>query len=134
MYDPLGFAAPFILPAKHLLQQLCKEKIGWDEDISPNMLRVWEQWLSGLPLLQNVSVHFSDASFDGYGVVSYLRLEDVNDGVHCSLVMAKSRVAPIKPNITIPRLELTAATVAGKQHRQISQELESKVSSNIPSI
>lgn len=146
MYDPLGFAAPFILPAKRLLQQLCKEKIGWDEDISPNMLRVWERWLSGLPLLRNVSVpryfkswqlgqlkgiqlhHFSDASFDGYGVVSYLRLEDVNGGVHCSLVMAKSRVAPIKP-ITIPRLELTAATVAAKQHRQISQELESKVDS-----
>ena len=146
MYDPLGFAAPFILPAKRLLQQLCKEKIGWDEDISPNMLRVWERWLSGLPLLRSVSVpryfkswqlgqlkgiqlhHFSDASFDGYGVVSYLRFEDVNDGVHCSLVMAKSRVAPIKP-ITIPRLELTAATVAVKQHRQISQELESKVDS-----
>jgi hypothetical protein len=28
MYDPLGFAAPFILLAKRLLQQLCKEQIG----------------------------------------------------------------------------------------------------------
>lgn len=146
MYDPLGFAAPFILPAKRLLQRLCKDKIGWDEEISPSMIQAWERWLNDLPCLRIISVpryfkscklgalkniqlhHFSDASFDGYGVVSYLRFEDVDDCVNCALVMAKSRVAPIKPT-TIPRLELTAATVAVKQHRQISQELELKVDS-----
>ena len=146
MYDPLGFAAPFILPAKRILQQLCKDKIGWDEDISPSMLQAWERWLNDLPRLRNISVpryfkswklgqltsvqlhHFSDASFDGYGVVSYLRFEDVDGEVHCALVMAKSRVSPIKPT-TIPRLELTAATVAVKQHRQINQELDLEVDS-----
>ena len=140
----LGFAAPFILPAKRLLQQLCKEKIGWDEDVPPSVLEAWERWLNDLPLLRSISVprylkshqlgplksiqlhHFSDASFAGYGVVSYLRFEDVDEKVNCALVMAKSRVAPIKPT-TIPRLELTAATVAVKQHRQISQELDLKV-------
>ena len=146
MYDPLGFAAPFILPAKRILQQLCKDKIGWDEDISPSMLQAWERLLNDLPRLRNISVpryfkswklgqltsvqlhHFSDASFDGYGVVSYLRFEDVDGEVHCALVMAKSRVSPIKPT-TIPRLELTAATVAVKQHRQINQELDLEVDS-----
>jgi hypothetical protein len=109
MYDPLGFAAPFILPAKRLLQQLCKEKIGWDEDVPPSVLEAWERWLNDLPLWRSISVprylkshqlgplksiqlhHFSDASFAGYGVVSYLRFEDVDEKVNCALVMAKSR-------------------------------------------
>ena len=48
MYDPLGFASPFILPAKCLLQQLCKAKMGWDEEIFTNMLSIWECWLASL--------------------------------------------------------------------------------------
>ena len=140
MYDPLGFAAPFILLAKHLLQRLCKEQIGWDEEIPPEISRSWDNWLECLPELESVAVprylkshqlsrvidtqlhHFSDASSCGYGCVSYLRYKDVDNKVHCSLLMGKSRVAPIKPT-TIPRLELTAAVVAARQHRQIQQEL-----------
>ncbi|PFX17955.1 hypothetical protein AWC38_SpisGene17711 [Stylophora pistillata] len=34
VYDPLGFVAPVILPAKKLLQKLCKQKLGWDDPIS----------------------------------------------------------------------------------------------------
>ena len=45
--------------------------------------------------------HFSDASQNGYGQCSYLRLTDSNDRIHCSLVMGKSYVAPLKP-VTIP--------------------------------
>ena len=55
--------------------------------------------------------NFSDASENGYGQCSYLRLIDHLDRIHCSLVMAKSRVAPLK-HVTIPRLELTAALVS----------------------
>lgn len=29
-YDPLGLASPFILPAKRIIQELCRKKIGWD--------------------------------------------------------------------------------------------------------
>jgi hypothetical protein len=148
MYDPLGFASPFILPAKRLLQQLCKDKVGWDEVVSPTRLRIWERWLADLPQLQDVEVpryfkshtlgevkntqlhHFSDASNEAYGAVSYLRFTDVSDRVHCSLVMGKSRVTPMKP-ATIPRLELTAATVAAKQHRQLQEELEVKIDSTV---
>jgi hypothetical protein len=52
--------------------------------------------------------HFSDASTVGYGQCSYIRIVDSKQQVHCSLVVAKSRVTPLKP-VTIPRLELTAA-------------------------
>lgn len=38
IYDPLGFIAPFVLLGKKILQQMCREKIGWDEEL-PETLR-----------------------------------------------------------------------------------------------
>ena len=31
--DPLGFVSPFVLPAKLLLQELCRKNLGWDDHI-----------------------------------------------------------------------------------------------------
>ena len=67
--------------------------------------------------------HFSDASKDAYGQCSYLRLINHSGQIHCFLVMAKSRVAPLKP-VTIPRLELTAALVSVKTDAILCRELE----------
>ena len=39
IYDPLGLVAPFILPAKKILQKLCQSKLGWDDQIPRNL--VW---------------------------------------------------------------------------------------------
>ena len=50
--------------------------------------------------------------------VAYLR--------HCSSVIGKARLAPIR-EITIPRLELTAAVVSVKLHQLIREELDVKV-------
>ena len=49
--------------------------------------------------------HFSDATQDGYGQVSYLGLMHKDGHIHCSLVMAKSGVTPLKFS-SVPRLEL----------------------------
>ena len=85
----------------------------------------WEKWRGELHELAELRIHhaykpdtfgdvksvklhsFSDASVNGYGQCSYLRLVNNRDEVHCALVMAKSRVTPLKP-VTVPRLELTA--------------------------
>ena len=67
--------------------------------------------------------HFADASQDGYGAVSYLRQVNDTGAIHCSLVMSKSRVAPLK-KITISRMELTAATVAVRINHMIHQTLD----------
>ena len=40
--------------------------------------------------------HFSDASEIGFGSVSYLRLVDINDRVHCAILLGKSQLAPLK--------------------------------------
>ncbi len=67
--------------------------------------------------------HFSDASMVGYGQCSYIRLVNEHGVVQCSLVMAKSRVTPLKV-VTIPRLELTAAVVSTRVSSLLSGILE----------
>ena len=70
------------------------------------------------------SLHsFSDASDIGYGEVSYLREIHVYGTVNVSFVMGKSRVAPLKKRITIPRLELCAAVTSAKVASLISDEM-----------
>ena len=44
IYDPLGLVSSFILPAKQLLQRLCRCGIGWDEDIPDKERRLWMKW------------------------------------------------------------------------------------------
>ena len=67
--------------------------------------------------------HFGDASELAYGVTSYLRFENSQGEAHCVLIMAKSRLAPIK-KMTVPRLELSAATLAVRQDKFIRKEID----------
>ena len=48
VYDPLGFVAPFILVRKQMLQQMCWDKVGWDEPLSDDLRLQWESWLLDL--------------------------------------------------------------------------------------
>jgi len=65
----------------------------------------------------------SDASSMGYGRVTYLRIENEKGDIHCAFLMGKAGVAPIK-TMTIPRLELTAATVSVRVGEMIARELD----------
>ena len=67
--------------------------------------------------------HFSDASEVGYGTVSYLRRETVDGRVYCFFIMVKSRTAPLQ-FVSVPRLELQAATIAVRMHRLILKEID----------
>ena len=63
-----------------------------------------------------------DASQNVYGQVTYLRIVDEKGYIKCSLVMAKSRVPPTK-FVSIPRLELTAASLSIKISTMLRREL-----------
>ena len=52
----------------------------------------------------------------------YLRQINVVGHVHCSLIMAKSRLGPLKA-MTVPRMELSAAVLATRLDRMIKQEV-----------
>eukprot|EP00105_Crassostrea_gigas_P026830 XP_011447911.1 PREDICTED: uncharacterized protein LOC105342609 [Crassostrea gigas] len=140
VYDPLGFLAPFVLKAKCILQELCKMQLGWDDRIPDDLVIQWNHWYQDLQKLEDFKVnrcikpfgfdpvitqlhHFSDASETGYGTVSYLLLENTDGERHCSFIMGKSHVTPLKQT-TIPRLELTAATIAVKTNKMLLTELD----------
>ncbi len=72
---------------------------------------------------------FADASQSGYGAVNYLRFSDKEGNVHCSFVMAKSRVTTLKA-VTVPRLELSAAVVASRFDRMIRKETDIPIKSS----
>jgi len=118
-----------ILLGKQILQDLCRENADWNDPISDQLRPRREQWRNELRLLEGLKIprcykpeefgdpkvvelhHFSDASQAGYGQCSYLRLLNESDQAHCSLVLGKSCVTPLK-SATIPPLEVTAAVVS----------------------
>ncbi|XP_053377557.1 uncharacterized protein LOC123564742 [Mercenaria mercenaria] len=141
LYDSLGFVAPVTLIPKLVLQNACRQQLQWDERVSEADAEKWSQWLMNLPELSKVSIDrclkpgkldksskielhmFSDASEQAYGSAVYVKIYDAEGNSKCSLVMGKSRLAPIK-SIAIPRLELDAAVLAVKLYRLVKQELD----------
>lgn len=141
VYDPLGFLAPFTIPAKINLQDLCRLKYGWDDPIPQSFQQRWNKWWKdlvniggfkigscykpeGFGQITSAQLHnFSDASETAYGTVTYLRLKNDKNKVHTTFVLGKARVSPLK-QVTIPRLELTAAVLAVKVDKMIRSELQ----------
>lgn len=126
LFDPLGWLSPVIIAAKHILQGLWLEKCGWDENAPESYIKNWLKirselsYISGLKIERFINfdpndameLHgFCDAAEIGYAAGIYVK--NVNkQTVH--LLIAKARVSPIKErknsaNVTIPRLELSAA-------------------------
>lgn len=120
VFDPLGFAAPVLLGPKILLQKSWMAKIGWDDELPSDIQATISKWLEQRHLLNecrfprriflndNSSMHvFCDASKVAFASCIFLRTEEGGE-VKLSLVLAKSRVAPLK-EITLPRRDLMAA-------------------------
>ena len=140
-FDPIGFFSPVILSAKLILQEITRQNVSWDAEISDNIKSRWIKWLSTLhtisdlkikrcyiphnfgPILKREVHCFADASSIGYGAVAYIRSINEMGEIHTSFIMGKARLAPLK-SVSIPRLELLAATLAVKVQRTVKHELE----------
>jgi hypothetical protein len=136
-FDVMGWFAPTIISMKILLQRLWEQKLDWDEPVPQEIYDSWFRWRAELPSLatkgiprcyfpkivqvSSTQVHgFSDASEDAYSGVVYLRFVDTQERVHVSLVMSKTRVAPIK-RLSIPRLELCGAQLLASLLQHIKE-------------
>lgn len=148
VYDPLGLLAPITLTAKIMQQELCRRKCSWDEELPSDLLRQWKGWLEELDLLATFNVarsikpvnfgtivhaqlhHFADASEDGYGTATYIRILNQSNDIQVSLLLGKARVTPLKA-VTIPRLELTAAVLAVRMDLTLKAELKFQLDDSI---
>ena len=124
-FDILGWFSPTIIKVKILFQRLWELKLGWDDPVPTEIQQSWAKWRAELPILSSKPIRrcyfppditvktmqlhgFSDASENAYSAVVYFRFEDTARNVHTSLIISKTKVAPIK-RLTIPRLELCGA-------------------------
>lgn len=56
VYDPIGIASPFILLGRTILQNICKQGVGWDEEIKESDQKKWTNWLYQLNDLPSVKI------------------------------------------------------------------------------
>ena len=81
-------------------------------------------------LFQTQLHHFADASSVEYSTVSYLKVIASNGTIFCNFLLGKSRLAPSK-TVSIPRLELVAATMATKIDVSLRKNFGSYLSESV---
>ncbi|CAH2083690.1 unnamed protein product [Euphydryas editha] len=76
---------------------------------------------------------FADASQKAYSAVVYLKGK-LGNHVQVTLVTAKTKVAPVEKEISIPRMELCAALLATKLIHEVVQSVDNIVSNRVSEI
>ncbi|XP_053691773.1 uncharacterized protein LOC128740262 [Sabethes cyaneus] len=143
-FDPMGFLAPITVCGKMLIQDLWRTGCDWDTKIDTVS---FQKWLRLMQMMRSIGsfklprsyfgsaksdevtdlqLHiFADASETAYGCVAYFRAV-VRGEVTCTLVMSRSKVAPLK-QISIPRLELLAAVLGARLSRTVVENHNLKI-------
>lgn len=144
LFDPLGLVNPDIVKAKVFVQQLWKLKLLWDESLPIEYHTAWEKYRQELKEITQINIPrrvtvsdsiqndlhiFCDASQVAYGACAYLRSRTRKQAITVQLLIAKSRVCPMKAT-TIPLLELCAALLAAILMTIIRQALKEVISLN----
>ena len=140
-FDVLGWLAPVILKMKLLYRTLWMKKIDWDQPVPADLAEEHIEWRIALASLSSIrltrhyfkdrqpaliELHgFSDASTQAFAAVIYVRAEYQDGPPTSTLVVSKTRVAPLKER-TIPELELCGAQLLAKLLKTTSVTLNIK--------
>ena len=143
-FDPLGVISPITARVKVIFQLLCKDKKGWDENVTGEVKEVWRSFMNYLremkeirlkrfcftsvsERVESVEMHgFCDSSKHVYCAVIYLRIK-TSVGVRVEYVAGKTRVTPLKI-ISIPRLELLGCLLLSKLYSEVCSAVSKRVS------
>ena len=138
IYDPIGILSPFIVRGKMNLRETWELVSAWDDPLPDHMRAKWISFFKemteldgmkydrcitpagaqGMPML----VILCDASDKAYGFVAYIRWKLEDGNYFCRLILAKSRIAPIR-KLSTPQLELNGAVLAKRGRETIEKEM-----------
>ncbi|XP_022829237.1 uncharacterized protein LOC111358355 [Spodoptera litura] len=145
VFDPLGLINPCMLQAKLILQTLWSKNITWDDQLPAEVESQWHKFIQDLPeiskieiprrvlcdLYVKVELHaFSDASIKAFSACIYVRTVSDTGNVQVRLLLAKSRVAPLKQRLTMPKLELCGALLATRLMKKVISSLRLGIDSS----
>ena len=103
MFDPLGITSPVIVCMKMLFQELCRDSIGWDDELKGEAKKKWNDWVVDLSRIKGIAISrcvydslkqevlesylhgFGNASNKAYCAVVYF-VYRTWDGVHVRLL------------------------------------------------
>lgn len=143
IFDPNGWLTPVVFWAKCFLQKLWLQGMTWDVPLVGDLLSVWVQFVSSLPDIELIKIErsflpprisqvdlhgFCDASESGYAAAVYMRTTDSLGFVSVNLVIGKSKVAPVRTRLTIPKLELSGAVLLTRLLNHLVSTLGQQVS------
>ncbi|KAI5632225.1 pao retrotransposon peptidase domain-containing protein [Phthorimaea operculella] len=94
-----------------LLQRLWLANLGWDDQLSGELLKDWLKFVTTLPGIVHIAIPRN--KFTGT--------------VHVRLVMAKSKVAPVRTRWTIPKLELAGAALLARLLNHVTCNLRGTI-------
>ncbi|CAI6369690.1 unnamed protein product [Macrosiphum euphorbiae] len=138
IFDPLGLVGPVVVVAKIFMQKLWQARINWDDPVASSLHEEWQNYQQTLPELEKIhiprwiigcsnvlvtQIHgFADASIQAFGACLYARTTDALGNHHSRLIVAKSKVAPLKV-VSLARLELCAAVLLARLADKIIPKL-----------
>ncbi|XP_059622190.1 uncharacterized protein LOC132265510 [Phlebotomus argentipes] len=138
IFDPIGWLAPVILRAKIIIQMLWKEEVGWDQKPAEVIINRWKDFRNDITAIEEIRIPrwtqytpqsrvelhgFADASEKAFAACIYIRVTTGKQTtVH--LLTAKTRVAPQKGKITLPRLELCGAVLLAQLLKRTESTLK----------
>ncbi|KMQ82936.1 gag-pol protein, partial [Lasius niger] len=138
LFDPLGWLAPVVVKAKVLIQSMWLQQLDWDEPVTSGDEKAWLRIQEELPVLGEmrvprwlhtgrsdgrVELHgFADASERAYAAAVYAKACSNETDGEPLLLMAKTKVAPIR-QVSLPRLELCAAALLAKLMHHVQKTM-----------
>ncbi|XP_026331735.1 uncharacterized protein LOC113239082 [Hyposmocoma kahamanoa] len=133
IFDPLGWLSPLSIRAKLLFQKLWLVTMEWDDEVPCDILKKWNKlsddlqnvdkfqiprWIGNIHA--SIEIHgFCDASEQAYAAVIYIKTtNDMNESI-VRIFCSKTKLAPRKNTLTLPRLELCGALLLSKLMQKV---------------